>query len=154
MSSSSEEEFQQNDQGSLTYPAQANTLKKGQYVCIKGFPCKIVEVTTSKTGKHGHAKVHATAVDVFTGKKYEENTPGSHNVDCPNVVKNEYDLIDIKDKIITYLEEDGSYNESLTMDVSTELYANLKKDLDGGENCIISVTSAMGRSEVTSYRKE
>lgn len=27
-------------------------------------PCKIVEMSTSKTGKHGHAKVHLVAIDV------------------------------------------------------------------------------------------
>jgi translation elongation factor P/translation initiation factor 5A len=30
-------------------------------------PCKIVEMSTSKTGKHGHAKVHMVALDIFTG---------------------------------------------------------------------------------------
>ena len=29
-----------------------------------GRPCKIVEMSTSKTGKHGHAKVHLVAIDV------------------------------------------------------------------------------------------
>lgn len=30
----------------------------------EGRPCKIVEMSTSKTGKHGHAKVHLVAIDV------------------------------------------------------------------------------------------
>ena len=29
-----------------------------------GRPCKIVDMSTSKTGKHGHAKVHLVAIDV------------------------------------------------------------------------------------------
>ena len=32
-------------------------------------PCKVVDMSTSKTGKHGHAKVNFTGVDIFTGKK-------------------------------------------------------------------------------------
>ena len=31
-----------------------------------GRPCKIVDMSTSKTGKHGHAKVHLVAIDVST----------------------------------------------------------------------------------------
>lgn len=29
-------------------------------------------MSTSKTGKHGHAKVHLIATDIFTSKKLEE----------------------------------------------------------------------------------
>ena len=40
-----------------TIPKQCSSLKKGEYVMLKGKPCKISEMSTSKTGKHGHAKV-------------------------------------------------------------------------------------------------
>jgi hypothetical protein len=43
--------------------------------------CQVVDVSTSKTGKHGHAKCNFTAVDIFTGKKYEDMMPSSHNCD-------------------------------------------------------------------------
>ena len=47
--------------------AVAGSLKKGDFIMIKGHPCKILEVTTSKTGKHGHAKANITATDIITG---------------------------------------------------------------------------------------
>lgn len=48
-----------------TVPAQCSSLRKNGFVCIKGRPCKIVEMSTSKTGKHGHAKVgEAVLTDV------------------------------------------------------------------------------------------
>ena len=52
---------------------------------IKGHPVKISEITTSKTGKHGHAKAHIVAIDIFTAKKYEDLCPCSHNMSIPFV---------------------------------------------------------------------
>nr|GMD83723.1 eukaryotic translation initiation factor 5A [Ipomoea batatas] len=66
---------------SKTYPQQAGTIRKNGYIVIKNRPCKVVEVSTSKTGKHGHAKCHFVAIDIFTGKKLEDIVPSSHNCD-------------------------------------------------------------------------
>jgi translation initiation factor 5A len=77
-------------------------------------------VTTTKTGKHGHAKAHITCVDIFTGKKYEVNEPTSHNLFKPRVEKFEYDLVDLdSDGKVTYANTDGTYDESLTMDTES-----------------------------------
>ncbi len=46
---------------------QCSGLRKNGHVVIKGRPCKIVDMSTSKTGKHGHAKVHLVAIDVSFG---------------------------------------------------------------------------------------
>jgi translation initiation factor 5A len=74
---------------------QCSALRKNGFVVIKNRPCKIVDMSTSKTGKHGHAKVHLVAIDIFTGKKLEELCPSTHNMDVPNVTRKEYQLVSL-----------------------------------------------------------
>merc|ERR1711915_151056 len=86
--------FETADSGaSHTYPQQAGEIRKGSHLMIKGHPCKCVEVSTSKTGKHGHAKAHIVALDIFTTKKYEDLCPTSHNVSVPFVKRNEMQVL-------------------------------------------------------------
>ncbi len=93
MADGGDETFEQTDSGaSTTFPQQCSALRKGGHVVIKEHPCKIVEMSTSKTGKHGHAKVHLVAIDIFTGKKYEDLCPSTHNMNVPHVIRKDYQV--------------------------------------------------------------
>lgn len=54
---------------------------------------KVVEVSTSKTGKHGHAKCHFVGIDIFTGKKLEDIVPSSHNCDVSSFINSDQLLL-------------------------------------------------------------
>lgn len=60
-------------------------------------------MSTSKTGKHGHAKVHMVALDIFTNKKLEDICPSTHNMDVPIVKKKEYQVVFILTKQLTMM---------------------------------------------------
>jgi len=125
-----EHTFDSADAGaSTTYPMQCSALRKNGFVVIKNRPCKIVDMSTSKTGKHGHAKVHLVALDIFTGKKYEDLCPSTHNMNVPNVTRKEYQLLDIsEDGFLSLMHEDGSTKDDVKQpEPGTELFEKLTK---------------------------
>merc|ERR1719240_1099307 len=98
----------------LTYPQQASACRKGGYILIKDHPCKIFEMSTSKTGQHGHAKCSFTGVDIFDGSKHQLNETSTHNVHIPNVSREEY--------LCNSIDEDGDLD---LMDANAN-FSNLK----------------------------
>jgi translation initiation factor 5A len=135
---------------SLTYPMQCSALRKNGHVVIKGRPCKIVDMSTSKTGKHGHAKVHLVAIDIFTGKKLEDISPSTHNMDVPNVKRTEYTLINIDDGFLSLMDADGASKDDVKVPESfgDQMAEEFKKD----KEIVVTVIAAMGEEQAISYR--
>lgn len=67
--------------------ATLGELKKGSYIVIDGEPCRIVEITRAKTGKHGSAKAHVVAIGVFSGQKKTLVAPVDTRVEVPVIEK-------------------------------------------------------------------
>ncbi len=66
---------------------EAKSLKPGNYVVIDDEPCKVLNVSTSKPGKHGAAKARIEAIGLIDGKRREIVKPGSASVDVPIIEK-------------------------------------------------------------------
>merc|ERR1712183_577992 len=152
---SDDEQFESADTGSLTFPFAAGSIRKGSYMLIKGNPCKVADVSTCKTGKHGHAKCNITGIDIFSAKKYEDSVPSSHNVECPNVTKTEYTVVSIDDGYVTLMNDDGDMREDLKLPELEDL-ADVKQRLMDGyekdEEMICVVQAAMGQEMIITAR--
>lgn len=123
---------------------------------INGRPCKVVNVSTSKTGKHGHAKANFTAIDIFTGKKCEDVVPTSHNCMVPNVTRKEYSLLDITDDgFLNLLDENGDTKDDLGLpSYPEELAGQIRAAFDEGKSLQLTVISAMDTEQVVSFKEE
>ncbi|TXT15910.1 hypothetical protein VHUM_00413 [Vanrija humicola] len=129
---------------------QCSALRKNGHVVIKGRPCKIVDMSTSKTGKHGHAKVHLVAIDIFTNKKLEDISPSTHNMDVPNVRRTEYQLLDIPDGFLSLMDGDGNSKDDVKVpdsDIGKEIEAAFEE----GKDLMVTIISAMGEEQAISW---
>jgi len=138
-----------------TYPSEAGQIRKGAHIVIKGRPCKVVNVSTSKTGKHGHAKCNFTAIDIFTGKKLEDIVPSSHTAFVPNVTRIEYTLLDINDEdFMSLMDDGGDSREDLKMPTyPDDLGPDIRKKHEENEGgVIVTVMCSMGEEHVISAK--
>jgi len=141
---------------SETFPMEAGQIRKGGYICIKGRPCKVVSVSTSKTGKHGHAKCNFVATDIFTGKKLEDIVPSTHGTTVPNVFRSEYTLLDISDEdYLSLMDDAGDQREDLKMPTyPDELEKQIRDGFAAGDQLIVTVVKAMGEEHIMSCKKD
>ena len=152
---------------SLTHNVEASSVRKGGYLMVKGKACKVRDVSTSKTGKHGHAKCKFSAIDIFTGATCEELCPGSHNIEVPFVTKVDYTVMGMEEDHPQLMTEDGDMREDLPIptsqgysasddaDVSNRIKEYVQEMEDGGEiEIIVTVQGAIGKEKIIDVRKK
>ncbi|XP_078589111.1 eukaryotic translation initiation factor 5A-1-like [Branchiostoma floridae x Branchiostoma japonicum] len=152
MSDALEADFGSGDEAGAkpTYTAQASSLRQNGHVMLKDRPCKITEITTTTEGKHGHSKVAIFGVDLFTGDKYEDVVPSTHDCDVPNVKKFEYMLVDIKDGFLSLMYDGGDTRDDIKCpggDLGNEIQTRFE-----GETVHITVLSACGEEEAIAMK--
>merc|ERR1712113_648517 len=145
---------------SKTVPIRAGEVRKGGYVMLKGKPCKVVEVSISKTGKHGHAKANITGLDVFTGRKYVEISPTSHNMTAPTMFRSEYELTNVNaDGEMELMDAVGTMNNLLRLpkDTHGEFTALSQRimtkhnEVAEGRAVFVTVLKAMDTEQVVDF---
>merc|ERR1711907_558244 len=156
------------DAGAALWVAtEAGQIRKGGYIMIKGKACKVKDVSTSKTGKHGHAKCKFAASCIFTGATAEELCPSTHTIDVPVVKKTDWMIQGLQDETYVLLMDDaGEMREDLQLPnvaFSTDDDQNVSKLIkeycalvDEGANIEIycTVQAAIGLEKIIDVRKK
>jgi translation initiation factor 5A len=71
----------------LSKPVELGSIKVGSFVMVENEPCRIVEYSKSKPGKHGSAKARVVAIGVFDSVKRSFVKPVSSQVEVPMIEK-------------------------------------------------------------------
>lgn len=127
-------------------------------------------MSTSKTGKHGHAKVHLVAIDIFTNKKLEDLSPSTHNMDVPNVNRVEYQLVNIDDGFLNLMDNDGNSKDDVRLP-ETDVGEQIQQLFDDGKEVracmqhheqitnlsisqvVVTIVSAMGEEHALAVKE-
>ena len=150
-----------------TISVEAGQIRKGGYIMIKGKPCKVKDVSVSKTGKHGHAKCKFLASDIFTGSSCEELCPSTHSIDVPIVTKKDWIITGLQDdNYVLLMNDNGDMREDLQLpNVSYKTDDDIKNSelikeycdmVDNGNSIDIycTILSAVGQEKITEIRKK
>lgn len=120
---------------------QVRELKVNRYIVIDDEPCKIIDLTTSKPGKHGEAKARITAIGIFTGNKRSMVSPVTHKVQVPIIDKKNAQVVSIQGDEAQLM--DLETYEMFNIDIPEEF----KDKIEPGQE--ISYQDAMGKRQIT-----
>lgn len=88
---------------------------------------------------------------IFTGRKYEELSPSTHNVDVPNVNRNEYQLVNIDDGFLNMMLVDGTPKDDVKVPEG-EIGEQIQKAFDDGQDLMVTIISALGEEQAISFK--
>ena len=118
----------------------AKELKIGKYVLIDDIPCKVVEIDSSKPGKHGAAKMRITAIGIFEGQKKILLSPGDGDVDVPIIDRMEVVILSVSGNVAQVM--DKQTNETFDIDVPEEMLSGVAPGKEA------EILEAMGRKKM------
>jgi translation initiation factor 5A len=72
-----------------------SSIKKGSNIIMDGVACRVTDISVSRPGKHGHAKVRIEAVGILDDKKRQAVMPGHDNVEVPIIEKKNAQVLSI-----------------------------------------------------------
>lgn len=126
--------------------AELGDLKSGSYVVIDGEPCRVVEVSKAKTGKHGSAKVHVIAISLFTGARKTLVGPADQRIEIPIIDKRFAQIITIMGNKIQLMDLENYETFEVDVPADEELRSKLAPGVE------VEYWSVLGRKFIYRIR--
>ena len=122
----------------------AKELKDGKYVIIEDIPCKIVNIDSSKPGKHGAAKMRVTGIGVFDGQKKQLLVPSDADVEVPIIERQTAQVVSVNGNTVQLM--DTTTYEVFELTIPEELV----KDAAAGKEA--ELICAMEKKAITRFK--
>lgn len=106
-------------------PKGVNSIQKGHYVVVDGAVCVVLDLQSSKAGKHGHAKVRMEVVGILDGKKRNIVMPSAGTIDTPVVDKRNAQVLSISGETVSVM--DSENYETFEMKIPEEYKEQIKE---------------------------
>ncbi len=129
--------------------SHAGAMKSGSYILIDGAPCIVKDTSTSRPGKHGHAKVRIKATDIFTGSTKEIVKPGHDNVEVPIIYKKNAQILSISGDIVDLMDMETFEEISAELKLADE---SIRDKLEPGQT--VMIWQVMGKNLIKSISQE
>lgn len=130
-----------------TEQKKASGVKPKSYLMVDGEPCRVASVSSSRPGKHGHAKHRIVAIGIFDGAKRE--LLATHDIETPIIEKRAGQVLA---KIPKGTDADGNAIVDVQiMDLTTyeTFELPLPSDIDVSEGQEVEYIDFEGRKKVT-----
>jgi len=121
----------------------ASNIKPSHFVLLKGKPCKVVETSWSKTGKHGHGKIHFVGVNLFTGNKVMEIAGSGDKMEVPMVSKDDYQIVNVEERFLSLYGKNGVFQISIPEDMADD-GVGIRQQLEEGIPLLATLQNVMG----------
>lgn len=110
-------------------------------------PCKVVSYSTSKTGKHGHAKANVVGIGLFDGQKRSFSAPTDSKVNFPIIERKAGQVLSIQGDIVQIM--DLNSFETFESKVPTKEELEGKPLVEGAE---VEYMEALGKKKIVRVR--
>ena len=92
-------------------------------------------------------------MDIFTGKKYEDMSPSTHNMMVPVVKREDWQLMSIDDGFLFLMNDNGDTREDIGEDqVDAEVLDEINKKLEAEEDMQVTILKAVGKEKVVAVK--
>jgi translation initiation factor 5A len=128
-----------------TRPTDANSIKRGSYILVDEEPCQVLDLSHSKTGKHGHAKIRMEVIGLFDKKKRSPVMPSTAKVQVPLIDKRNAQVISLEGEEMSVMDSESYETLSIPKPVKEEYLKKLEEIVNAGKTAEVEYWIVMNR---------